>query len=111
MGRLETHGHKGWWPMLAHRRKHMDGTMTGRECFVDMRTGTVVEPESGWDTKELPYATGETSSQQHQTDVFRENFDRIDWNGGKVKAAPDVRPEIKARHKFVDNYDSIKWSQ
>ena len=66
---------------------------------------------SGWDTKELPYATGETSSQQHQTDVFRENFDRIDWNGGKVEAAPDVQPEIKARHKFVDNYDNIKWSQ
>ena len=81
--------------MLAHRRKHMDGTMTGRECFVDMRNGTVVEPESGWDTKELPYATGETSSQQHQTDVFRENFDRIDWNGGKVKAAPDVNRKSK----------------
>ena len=25
MGRLESHGYKGWWPMLAHRRKHLDG--------------------------------------------------------------------------------------
>ena len=92
MGRLgKTHGHNGWWPMLAHRRKHMDGTMTGRECFVDMRNGTVVASRrSGWGTKDLPYATGETSSLQHQTDAFRENFDRIDWNGGKVEAAPDV---------------------
>jgi hypothetical protein len=110
MGRLETHGHKGWWPMLAHRRKHMDGTMTGRECFVDMSNGTVVEPERGWDTKELPYATGE-SSQQHQTDVFRENFDRIDWSDGQGEREPDLPPEIKARRKFVDNYDNIEWSQ
>jgi hypothetical protein len=58
MGRLETHGHNGWWPMLAHRRKHMDGTMTGRECFVDMRNGTICEPKDGWNTKDLPYATG-----------------------------------------------------
>jgi hypothetical protein len=111
MGHLKTHGYKGWWPMLAHRRKHMDGTMTGRECFVDMRNGTVVEPESGWDTKELPYATGETSSQQHQTDVFRENFDRIDWSEGQGEREPDLPPEIKARRKFVDNYDNIEWSQ
>jgi hypothetical protein len=111
MGRLESHGYKGWWPMLSHRRKHMDGTMTGRECFVDMKTGTICEPEKGWDTKDLPYATGETSSLQHQTDIFRENFDRINWNGGKAEATPDLQPETKARHKFVDNYDDIKWSQ
>ena len=85
--------------------------MTGRECFVDMRSGAICEPEHGWDTKDLPYATGETSSLQHQTDIFRENFDRIDWDVGKVEAAPDVQPETKARHKFVDHYDNIKWSQ
>jgi hypothetical protein len=107
MGRLETHGFKGWWPMLAHRRKHMDGTMTGRECFVDMRNGTICEPEKGWSTDSLPYATGEISSFQHQSDAFRENFDRIDWNGGKAEAAPDLTPEIKARRKFADNYDNI----
>jgi hypothetical protein len=97
--------------MLAHRRKHMDGTMTGRECFVDMRNGTICEPKDGWNTKDLPYPTGEISSFQHQSDVFRENFDRIDWNGGKAEVTPDTPPEIKARHKFVNNYDNIKWSQ
>jgi hypothetical protein len=106
-GTLKTHGHNGWWPMLAHRRKHMDGTMTGRECFVDMRNGTICEPEKGWNTDSLPYATGEISSFQHQSDAFRENFDRIDWNGGKAEAAPDLTPEIKARRKFADNYDNI----
>ena len=50
-GTLKTHGHNGWWPMLAHRRKHMDGTMTGRECFVDMRNGTICEPKDGVEHK------------------------------------------------------------
>jgi hypothetical protein len=111
MGRLDTHGHKGWWPMLVHSRKRTDGVMVGREGFVDMRNGTICEPEDGWNTKDLPYATGETSSLQHQSDSFRENFDLIDWSGGKVEAAPDVQPAIEGRRKFVDNYDTIRWER
>ncbi len=111
MGRLETSGFRGWWPMLAHRRKHIDGTMTGRECFVDMKTGQVFEPEKGWSTNDLPYTTGETSSLQHQSDAFRHNFDLIDWSGGEVEASKEVQPEIEARRKFVSNFDNINWSR
>ncbi|MFZ5452445.1 MAG: hypothetical protein ACOZF2_11345 [Thermodesulfobacteriota bacterium] len=109
MGKLETHGYRGWWPMLTHRRKCMDGTMIGRECFVDMRNGKIVEPEDGWSTKDLPYATGEQSSLQHQGDAFRENFDRIDWSGAELETPGGLPPEVEGRRKYVGNYDNIRW--
>lgn len=109
MPELETHGYRGWWPMLAHRRKRMDGVMVGRECFVNMTRGEVYEPPDGWNTKDLPYPTGEVSSLQHQSDAFRENFDRIDWNEVRLEAPEDVRPEVEARRKFMNNYDAIRW--
>jgi len=109
MGRLETHGYRGWWPMLKHRRKRLDGVMVGRECFVDMTQGKVFEPEDGWNAKDLPYATGETSSLQHQSDTFRENFELIDWNGARLEVAADVAPVTAARRKFAANYDDIRW--
>jgi hypothetical protein len=109
MPELDTHGHHGWWPMLAHRRRHVDGTMVGRECFVDMRNGNICEPEDGWSTKDLPYATGETSSFQHHSDAFRRNFDLIDWNRVETPGPEIIRPEIEARRKFVNNYNSIRW--
>jgi len=58
MARFQTHGHKGWWPMLLHQRKYADGVMEGRECFVNMTNNQVAEPENGWNTKDLPYPTG-----------------------------------------------------
>lgn len=61
MGKLETHGHKGWWPMLIHRRKRLvngEVYQEGREGFVNMTNQQICEPEKGWDTKDLPYATG-----------------------------------------------------
>ena len=44
--------------MLIHRRKYSDGVMEGREGFVNMANREICEPEQGWDTKDLPYATG-----------------------------------------------------
>lgn len=111
MGKLETHGYRGWWPMLSHRRKYADGTMAGRECFVNMATGEVFEPEKGWSTKDLPYPTGEISSLQHQNDIFRARFDQIDWNVVKLVVAEDVRPEIAAQRNFLNHYDDIRWNQ
>jgi len=61
MAKLDAHGHKAWWPMLIHRRKRLvDGqvVMVGREGFVNMQNQEICEPEKGWDTKDLPYATG-----------------------------------------------------
>jgi hypothetical protein len=87
----------------------MDGTMIGQECFVDMRNGKIVEPEDGWSTKDLPYATGEKSSLQHQGDAFRENFDRIDWNLVEMETARVLSPEVEGRRKYLSNYDNIRW--
>jgi hypothetical protein len=94
--------------MLKHRRKRLDGVMVGRECFVDMTQGKVFEPEDGWNTKDLPYATGETSS-QHQSDAFRENFELIEWNRARLEVPADMPPATEARRKFAANYDAIRW--
>lgn len=58
MVKLETAGHKGWWPMLIHRRRTVDGKMIGREGFVNMMNQQICEPERGWNTRDLPYPTG-----------------------------------------------------
>jgi len=68
MGKLETSGYRGWWPMKKITGRHPDGSFKYAECFVNMarmREGEVSArqfetfvPEKGWDG-EPPYPTGE----------------------------------------------------
>lgn len=59
MGKLETSGYKGWWPMLENtgRRVTPDGkrVQVGKEVLRNMVTGETVD---GWDS-EPPSPTGE----------------------------------------------------
>lgn len=87
MAKLETHGHKAWWPMLIHQRKYSDGVMQGREGFVDMTTGKIAEPEKGWDTKDLPYPTGARVA-PHQiggSDELWESLEKREVSGEVVR--------------------------
>lgn len=62
MGKLETSGYKGWWPMLEHkgRRVGVDGSRTqvGQPVLRNMLTGEICATEKGWDA-EPPSPTGE----------------------------------------------------
>jgi len=64
--------------MLIHRRKYADGAMEGREGFVNMTNNQICEPERGWDTNDLPYATGDLAN-RHVTERYRQNYDKITW--------------------------------
>lgn len=77
MGKLETSGHKGWWPMLQHRGKTRSGEKVVQEVFRNMVTGEVYRPEDGWNGSP-PTTTGEPIRQAN--DLYRENYDKIRWN-------------------------------
>lgn len=68
MGRLETSGYRGWWPMKKIVGRDEHGNFKYREVFVNMarmregqpcsRRFETYAPEEGWNG-EPPYPTGE----------------------------------------------------
>lgn len=77
MGKLETSGYKGWWPMLMNvgRRVSPDGrrVQVGREVLRNMVTGEIVATEEGWNA-EPPAPTGELSASSRHPAYGNEEF-------------------------------------
>jgi len=80
MAVLERSGYRGWWPIRVHLGKDRHGQMQGPEGFRNMHNGQVVVAEKGWDG-EPPYPTGDLGCVKTASELYRENYDRIAWEG------------------------------
>lgn len=85
MGKVETAGHKGWWPMRVFEGHNPDGTMQGREAFKSVVDGKLVIPEKGWNG-EPPHPTGDLANCRHVSEAYREGWERI-WGSGRQPSA------------------------
>jgi hypothetical protein len=77
--KVETHGHKAWWEMREFMGQDGDGIKQSREVFRNMATGEVHAPEEGWNG-EPPAPSGDLAQVRHNSDLYRENYDRIRWD-------------------------------
>ena len=64
MGKLNTAGYEGWWPMRIATAKTGPGEFASKEVFRNMATGEVHEPENGWNG-EPPSPTGDLAHVRH----------------------------------------------
>ena len=79
----DTSGFAGWKEVKFFEGKGPHGEMTGRDGFRNIVTGEECKPEKGWDG-EPPCPTGDLAIVRHNSALYRENFEKIDWNGGRV---------------------------
>lgn len=79
MGKMDTSGYGGWWPVKFFTGKGPGGQMQGQEGFRNVVNGQEIKPEDGWSTRELPYPTGDLSNCRHVSEAYRRNYDLIDW--------------------------------
>lgn len=108
MGRIETAGFKGYWPLKEHQGHNYDGSKISTEVFRNMATGEVVSPENGWNgSPQVP--TGDLSHVRHAG--FPNNYDQIDWNGEGVKIVPDETAQVISSRNYKNNFDTIQWNK
>lgn len=86
MPEIKTSGYEKWWPLRLHVGRNPDGTKVSAEVYRNMVTGEICHPMSkegeavGWNGEPPPLDPWEkipTSS----NDRYRENYDKIRWEG------------------------------
>lgn len=85
MPRLETSGHKRFWPCKEHQGKDADGAIIYKEVYRDMLTGESHSPtdsdgiEIGW--KGSPPSAPNTAMVASQ--AYRRGYENIQWETSK----------------------------
>lgn len=78
MGKVETSGHKGWWPVKFYEGRNPDGSTKTSEGFKNVLTNQEVIPREGWNG-EPPGPTGDLSNCRHVSEKYRQGYDLINW--------------------------------
>jgi hypothetical protein len=78
MGRVETDGYKGWWPVKFYEGKNPDGSVKTSEGFKNVLNNQEVTPREGWNGAP-PYPTGDLSNCRHVSEAYRRNYESINW--------------------------------
>ena len=79
--KCDTAGFKGWMPTKFLMKTGPDGTKYVTPGFKNVLT------DAEHHGTEPPCPTGDLATVRHSSDLFRERYDKINWDGGKVDAS------------------------
>lgn len=78
--KCDVAGHKGWQELPFFAGKDENGNAKTRMGFKNVLT------DQEYLGAEPPGPTGDLAVVRHNSDAFREHYEQINWDGGKVDA-------------------------
>lgn len=86
MAKLETYGHKRFWPVKEFMGRGSRGQKLYRESYRNMQTGELYSPRKndgeplGWNGNPPDLPDGEKSQCVSVSKAYRRGYDNIQWD-------------------------------